>query len=68
MKTHARFMAAVSCSDVPKVSIITGAFHGIDSYAMVSIVLYIKTNLLPQFNRIPTVYIICIYAGYMGVH
>ncbi|XP_067936230.1 probable methylcrotonoyl-CoA carboxylase beta chain, mitochondrial [Watersipora subatra] len=34
MKCHARFMASVACSDVLKVSIVTGAFHGLDSYAM----------------------------------
>ena len=36
MKCHARFMSAVACSDVPKVTVITGAFQGLNAYAMVS--------------------------------
>jgi len=30
-------MAAVACSDVPKVSIVTGAFEGMSVHAMVSV-------------------------------
>ncbi|KAF6016887.1 hypothetical protein EB796_024806 [Bugula neritina] len=34
LKSQARFMAAVACSDVPKVSIVTGAFEGMSVHAM----------------------------------
>ena len=47
MKCHARFMSAVACSDVPKVTVITGAFQGLNAYAMVSYRL--KRSLFKDF-------------------
>lgn len=40
LKAQGSMVSAVACASVPKITVVIGGCHGVDSYAMVSSVVY----------------------------
>lgn len=46
LKAQGSMMSAVACATVPKITVVIGGCHGVDSYAMVRAATYSPTYIL----------------------